>query len=76
MFTILRVFMPNEQAWIFRFILREIFPRVFSKDLLLKVRVIVSDGDTSEFGQIDSEIADFINNTTRIRCVWHVVDRS
>lgn len=72
MFTIMRVFMPNEQQWMFQWILQEAFIKLFPSELHLEVKVVISDGDSSEYDQIDCMIAKFLLNAIRLRCVFHV----
>ena len=75
MFTILRAFLPNQRSWIFRWIFSVVFPTMFSKDLLKRVKIIISDGDSHEYQQIDIAINKYLINAKRLRCGWHLVDR-
>ena len=45
MFTFLRAFLPNQQAWIFLWIFTVVFPILFPKQVLEQVQLIVSDSD-------------------------------
>ena len=75
MFTFLRAFLPNQRTWSFRWIFLHVLPTMFSKNTIGKIRVIISDGDSQEYQQIDVAIATFCPGIIRIRCGWHVIDR-
>ena len=73
MFIFLRVFMPNQQSWMFRWIFSVVFPRLIPRHILQKIRIVITDGDPQEFSQIDNAIQTVIQNAKRIRCGWHIV---
>ena len=75
MFMILRAFLPNERAWIFRWIFSVILPNIFGELYLSKVNLVISDGDSCEYTQLDIAIEKYMPNTLQIRCGWHLVDR-
>ena len=75
MFPVLRAFLPNERAWVFRWVFNVALPSLFSKSVLEKVNIIVSDGDSQEYSQIDICINNHIRNASRVRCGWHLVDK-
>ena len=75
MFMILRAFLPNERAWIFRWIFSTVLPNIFGELYLSKVNLVISDGDSCEYTQLDIAIEKYMPNTLRIRCGWHLVDR-
>ena len=74
-FTILRCFIPNEQAWIFRWLLLTALPLLLGKDLE-RINMIISDGDSQEIAQINNLINLLQTPAKRHQCAWHVVDRS
>jgi hypothetical protein len=75
MFTILRAFLPNQCAWVFRWLFQNVFPRMFGKELLSHVTTIITDGDAQETSQLDLAIKLLFPQVFRVRCVWHIVDR-
>ena len=75
MFTFLRAFLPNQRTWSFRWIFLHVLPTMFSKNIIDKIRVIISDGDSQEYQQIDVAINTFCPQIKRVRCGWHVIDR-
>ena len=49
---------------------------MYSLTVLKETRIIISDGAAQEFGQLDNAIDRFFPNTIRVRCGWHLIDRS
>ena len=49
MFMILRDFLPNERAWVFRWIFSIVMPTLFPLYILSKVKTIITDGCPQEF---------------------------
>ena len=72
-FTILRVLLPNQQLWVFRWVFCVLLPKVYSNDLLSQIKIIVTDGDAQESSQIDNAIDLFFPQVKRVRCGWHIV---
>jgi hypothetical protein len=75
MFTVIRAYLPNERAWVFRWLFQTVMPSLLGKDYISRVKVIVTDGDSQETSQLDIAIALHFHNVCRVRCGWHVVDR-
>ena len=73
MFIFLRVFMPNQQSWMFRWVFSVVFPRLIPKHILQNVKIVITDGDPQEFLQVDNAIENVIPNAKRVRCGWHLV---
>jgi hypothetical protein len=75
MITVLRVFLPNEQAWVFRWLFQIVFPHFLGQDCISRIQVIVTDGDSQEISQLDMAIERFFPQAQRVRCGWHIVDK-
>jgi hypothetical protein len=75
MFTVIRAFLPNERAWVFRWLFQTVMPALLGREFIGRVKVIVTDGDSQETSQLDIAIALHFQNVCRVRCGWHVVDR-
>lgn len=75
MFSIIRAFLPNERAWVFRWLFQTVMPTLLGKDCISRVKVIITDGDSQETSQLDIAIAMHFQNVCRVRCGWHIVDR-
>ena len=43
-------------------------------NILQIVKVIISDGDSQEYSQIDCNLKNHVTNAVRVRCGWHLVD--
>ena len=69
MFTFLRAFLPNEKGWVFRWVFSVVMPRLFGNTILNRIQVIVTDGDSQEYGQLDNAISEFMPHITRVRCM-------
>lgn len=74
-FTILRAFLLNEWAWVFRWLFQTMFPLLLGSDYMLRVKVIITDGDSQETSQLDIAISLHFPKVLRVRCGWHVIDR-
>ena len=68
MFIFLRVFMPNQQSWMFRWVFSVVFPRLIHKHILHNIKVVITDGDPQEFLQVDNAMENVIPNAKRVRC--------
>ena len=56
MVTVLRVFLLNEQSWVFRWLFQIVFPHFLGSDCIQRIQVIVTDGDSQETSQLDVAI--------------------
>lgn len=75
MFTFLRAFLPNQCAWVFRWLFQSVFPRMFGVNLLSRIVMVVTDGDSQETSQLDLAMKNYFPQAFRGRCVWHIVKR-
>ena len=73
MFIILRAFLPNEKAWVFRLIFTLVLPTLVSCYLLSQVKAIITDGFPKDFMQIDKAREVYFKYTLKIRCGFHLV---
>ena len=62
MFTFLRAFLPNEKGWVFRWVFSVVFPKLFGNTILSRIKLIITDGDSQEFNQLDSAIEEFMTH--------------
>jgi hypothetical protein len=74
-FTVARAYIPNEQSWVFRWILTHALPGLLGIDTMQRIVVILSDGDSTEIVQINNLIDKLCPQVHRLRCGWHLVDR-
>ena len=75
MFTFLRAFMPNEKSWSYRWIFSIVMPHLFGNTILNRIQVMITDGDSQEYGQLDNAIIEFMPHVTRVRCGWHIIQK-
>ena len=76
MFTVLRAFLPSEQAWAFQWLFNSVFPQLLGKKALSDVKIMITDGDAQETSQLDYAIKKHFPKVYRQRCSWHIIDRS
>jgi hypothetical protein len=72
-FVFLRVFLPNQKAYSFRWVFQVVLVALVGKDTLKETELVISDGDSQECQQLDAAIATYLQNAMRGRCGWHVV---
>ena len=75
MFTVLRVLLPNERGWSFRWVFQTVFPVLLGQLHLKNVSLIISDGDAQETSQLDCALPKFFPKAKRMRCAWHIFTR-
>ena len=68
MFIFLSSYLTHEKGWMFRWISSHFLVQMFSLTVLKNTRIIISDSDAQEFGQLDNCIDRFFPNTIRVRC--------
>jgi hypothetical protein len=73
--VVLRIWIPNQKLWMFKYVLHSVIPEVFGSDFCKNVRAIVSDGDPQLIKMIDNAIFKIYTNAVRQPCCWHIVDR-
>ena len=73
MFTVLRVFLPNEKAWAFNWIFSVALPTLVGETLMQRVNHVICDGDPQEYQQIDAAIKMYFHNASRGRCGFHLI---
>ena len=74
-FIILRVYLPNERGWAYRWLFNVAFPLILGSDYRLDIAFITTDGDNQAIKALDAAILKFFPNCYRNRCGWHIVDR-
>ena len=67
--------MSNQQAWMFGWIFSISWPRLIPKYILDRMKLIISDGDSIEYLQIDNAIIKYMPHVDRRRYCWHVITK-
>ena len=75
-YVVVRIFMPNESGSFYRWVFLNCIPQLLGSRNLSRVRVMITDGDSHEFNAIDEAIFQHFVNATRIRCSYHVVQKT
>jgi len=76
MFVFLRSYLPHDKGWLFRWIFIMVLPKFFITTALIRILLVVSDGDLQEYQQLDNTIAKYYSHVLRAICGWHIVDRA
>ncbi len=74
-FIVMRVYLPNERAWVFRWVFQMALPKLLGTEYLLLVNLAITDGDSQEFQQLDIAIHNHLKNAKRRRCSYHIIHR-
>ena len=75
MFTVLRAYLPNEQTWVFHWVFSNVLPSMFGNSILKHIKMVISDGDSQEYSQLDNAINRFFPSVYRGRCGWHIIEK-
>jgi hypothetical protein len=62
MFIVLWAFLPNEQSWSYKWFFHTVVPALLGKDVLKRIKSIVTNGNSQEIGQLDDAINLFFPN--------------
>lgn len=72
---VFRAFVPNERAWLFRWLFQSAFPQVLRATRCNQVQMVMTDGDSQEISQMDSALQSVFTSAVRRRCGWHIVEK-
>jgi len=72
---VLKCWVPNNCAWLFKWLLTVAVPALVGRTTCEAVRLVLTDGDSQECSQLDSALVDIFTNAVRRCCGWHIVDR-
>jgi MULE transposase domain len=72
---ILRAFVPNERAWLFRWLFQVATPSLLGTSSCELVRLQITDGDSQETSQLDQALKTVFKNSKRRRCGWHIIEK-
>jgi hypothetical protein len=60
MFIVLHAFLPNKQSWSYKWFFHTVLlPALLGKDVLKRIKIIVTIGNSQEISQLDDAIAMF-----------------
>ena len=67
--------MPNQQAWMFRWVFCVSWPRLIPKHILDQVKLIQSDGNVKEYNQINNAINKYMPHIYHGHYGWYVIHK-
>ncbi len=70
-----RALVPNERAWLFRWLFHEALPSLLGGSYCKLVCIQITDGDSQETSQLDHALKTIFQNSKRRRCGWHIVEK-
>lgn len=74
-FTFCRAFLPSMQRWVFDWFFSTAVPALFPQETLHRNSLMLTDGDSKEYGAfMDAAELHFPNSRHRL-CSWHLMDR-
>lgn len=72
---VLRAFVPNERAWLFRWLFQVATPSLLGTAACESVQLQITDGDSQETSQLDQALKTVFKNSKRRRCGWHIIEK-
>ena len=72
-FTPLRVFMPSECCWVFRWIWATAIPTLLGRQNLTRVQLVLSDGDAKIYEQFNQVKEEIYPNACHGLCIFHLI---
>ena len=75
-FVVARIFMPNETIAFYRWVFLKCLPSLLGTEAMLRVRLLITDGDSQEFDAAQEACLHFFKNAARCRCMFHLVQKS
>ena len=67
--------MPSKKQWIFLWCFTSAVLKLFDPELMLRVQVVMTDGDTKEITVFEDAIASLFVRTKMRHCFWHFVEQ-
>jgi hypothetical protein len=75
MFFVLHAFLPSKQSWAYEWLFQTMFPTLIGKDVLEKINIVVTDGDSQEITQLEEAAVKYFLNVYIMRYSWHIIDK-
>ena len=71
--VIFRCFMPSQQKWGFQWIFQTAFSELLGRLVCKRVQLLITDGDTNEYGPFVDAILYLCINAKHKLCMYHLV---
>jgi hypothetical protein len=75
-FISIMVFMPCLTRWAYRWVFRRVLVEFLGETITERVHVIITDGDAQQNGELDAAVQQLFPQVKRLRCGWHIIDRT
>ena len=72
-FICLQVFMPDARPSTFRWVFQVVLPELLGQDVMHRIQMIMTDGDSHEIDELRKAIKLFMPWVYQGRCAWHIV---
>jgi hypothetical protein len=72
-FTPIRVFMPSECCWVFRWIWDTAIPNLLGRQNLKRVQLVLTDGDSKIYEQFNQVKEAIYSNACHGLCIYHLI---
>ena len=74
--TVFRCLLPSKKRSIFHSILSSVMPKVLGQETCMRVKFIITDGDSQEIQACQSAIYNVFKNAHHMTCLWHLIHQS
>jgi hypothetical protein len=75
-FVSVYVYMPCLTRWAYRWVFGRVLPEFLGSEYMEGVRALITDGDPQQNTELDIAFGEMFPSVHRIRCGWHIVDRT
>ena len=73
--VVLWLWIPNQKAWIFKYVLLVVISKSFGHSVCSRVQAFITDGDPQLISMIDLAIKKIYVNAVQLACGCHLIDR-
>jgi hypothetical protein len=75
MLFVIHIFLPSEHSWAYKWLFQTVLPVLIGQDVLNKVSLVVTDGDSQEITQLEDLVNRYFPGVYCIHCSWHIINR-
>eukprot|EP00978_Attheya_sp_CCMP212_P014408 scaffold36669_cov47-Attheya_sp.AAC.2 len=72
-FVFLKVWLPNQKRSSFRWVFRYVLPEIISRNILLRTKLVMVDGDQQQNSELKLAIKSYMSHAHFSQCGWHIV---
>jgi hypothetical protein len=74
-FTPVRAFLPSQCRWVFDWLFGTVFPTLLGREPLSRTQLVLTDGDSKEYGAFGDNQREFYPNAVHGLCIYHLVTK-